>query len=117
MTTARNIGVIVAIALVVAFFPHGGDAADIIGRVVQLALLGTLAMGAVWLYRTQRFNLTTLPNGLRTALYAGIAGLALAMVGYDWLTASSSRSVIFIVLVSASAGALIVVWQRSRELS
>ena len=116
-STARNVLIILAVAAVVAFTPTGGDAATVAGRALSLAFTAVFALGAVWVYRNNRLTIETLEPGLRTALYCGVAGLVLAAAGYSWLTATSGRSLVFIVLVAASVTALVVVWQRSRDLS
>ena len=116
-TTARNVLILLALAAVVAFVPAGGDAATVASRALSMAFLGVFALGGVWAYRTYRLSIASLEPGLRVALYAGVAGLVLAAAGYSWLTATSGRSLLFMAIVAASVAALLVVWQRSRELS
>ena len=117
VTTARNVLIVLAAAAAIAFLPRGGDAAAVASRAVSLAFLGVFAFGAVWVYRNNRVAIVSLDVGLRVALYAGVAGLLFAAAGYTWLTVSSGRSLVFIAIVGASIGALVVVWQRSRDLS
>ncbi len=116
-STTRNVLIVLAAAAIVAFTPTGGDVATVIGRALSLAFIAVFALGAVWVYRNNRLAVESLEPGLRTVLYAGVAGLVLAAAGYSWLTATSGRSLGFIVLVAASVMALVVVWQRSRDLS
>ena len=116
-TTARNVLILLAVGAVVAFTPTGGDVATVAGRALSLAFVAVLALGGVWVYRNNRMAIESLEPGLRVALYGGIAGLLFAATGYSWLTATSGRSLVFIVIVAASIAALVVVWQRSRELS
>lgn len=116
-TTVRNVLIILVGAAAIAFLPSGGDVANVAWRAVSLAFLAVIAFGMVWAYRSYRVEVASLDNGMRVALYAGVAGLALAAAGYRWLTLTSGRSFIFMAIVAASVGALLVVWQRSRDLS
>ena len=115
-STVRNVLIVLALAAVVAFTPTGGDAATVAGRALSLAFLGVFALGGVWVYRNNRVAIESLDPPLRIALYGGIAGLLFAAAGYSWLTATSGRSFAFAAIVAVSIGALVIVWQRSREL-
>lgn len=115
-TTARNVLIVLALAALVAFAPRGGDAAQVVARAVSMAFLGVLAFAGVWFYRSNRVTIESLDPGPRIALYGGVAGLVFAAAGYDWLTATSSRALLFMVIVAASVGALLLAWQRWREL-
>lgn len=117
MTSLRAVAIVLALAAIVAFVPTGGDVADVAGRAVSLGFLAVLAYGGVFLYRNQQMAVQMLDPRFRAALYGAIAVLVFCAAGYAWLTATTPRALVFAALVAVSLATLVLVWQRSRDLS
>jgi hypothetical protein len=76
----RNAAIVLALALGVWLLPGGGIAADVIGYVLSVLLLGGLAFFGYRLYMEHRSTLFDLPDRPRTILYASAAVATIAFV-------------------------------------
>ena len=86
--TARNVGIIVLIALAVAFLPRGGQAADLVGRTLNAVFIVVTALIVGMLYRQYRGEIFGLGDQWRFALYAavGLAIVTVSITGQLWAT-------------------------------
>jgi hypothetical protein len=116
VSTARNVAIIAAIAAVIAFLPGGGDVAAVVSRTLSLAFAAVVAWAGWWAYRHFALDLDALPGGFRALLYAAIGLVVLALAGSSRLTATTSGSLVFIMLLGAAVLALVAVWRAHREL-
>jgi len=101
-SNVRNVGIVLALAAVVAAVPGGGTGANVVIQAVSLVFLASLAWVASVLYRQNRTTLYSLGDTRRAALYAAVAVLALTLSGTSQLWATSAGSVAWLVLVGAS---------------
>lgn len=76
MQLAWKLGVVALIALVFAVLPGGGDALNVLLTVLTVAFFAAIAFLGYRMFRQYRFELDSLPERQRLALYASI-GLAL----------------------------------------
>jgi len=111
----RNIGIVVVLALVVAFAPAGGEGADLIRQMLNAAFIVAMAMIAGILYRQYRGDIFGLGDQWRFALYAavGLAILTVSITGRMWATGAGA--VIWVAVIGACSYALYVIWQRYRS--
>lgn len=110
MRTARNIAIIMLLALVVAFVPGGGNAADGIITVLTLAFLAAISWFIYTLARENRFTLDTLADGSRALLYGGMGLIALLIAGTDEFFGSGGGTLAWILLLGAAIAAIWRVW-------
>ena len=91
--TARNIAIILAIGLAVAFVPGGGGTAAVILGAISLAFMAAIGFLGYRLYIENRFTLWGMSTQHRALLYGGVAG-ATAGVGrvQAWLAAGRGAS-------------------------
>lgn len=75
MRAARNIGIIVLIALAVTLLPGGGPAVDVALTLVTALFFTAIAVMGYRLYREHHFSLDALESRQRLILY-GAVGLA-----------------------------------------
>ena len=76
MQLAWKFGVVALVALVFAVLPGGGAALDVVLTVLTIAFFAAIAFLGYRLFRQYRFELESLPERQRLALYGSI-GLAL----------------------------------------
>jgi hypothetical protein len=110
MKGAAYIGVIMVLALGVAFVPGGGNAAD---TVLTALTMGFLA-AAAWLVRTvarqNELTLATLTDARRAILYGALALIALLIAGTDEFFDSGAGTLAWILLLGAAVAAIWRVW-------
>lgn len=113
--TARNIAIIVVVALAVAFAPAGREGADLIGRTLSAVFIVIIALILGRLYRQFRGEIFSLGDQWRFALYAavGIAILTVSVTGQLWATGPGA--LVWVALVGASSYTLYVIWGRYRS--
>jgi hypothetical protein len=78
LTTLRNIGIILLIALAVYALPGGGTSASIVEAVVSIAFLVAIWLILMRLYREHRMTLFSLGDRHRGILYASFCGVLFA---------------------------------------
>ena len=76
MQLAWKLGVVALVALVFVVLPNGGAVLDVVLTVITIAFFVAIAYLAYRLFRQYRFELESLPDRQRLALY-GSLGLAL----------------------------------------
>ena len=114
---ARNVAIIVLLALVVWLAPGGGEGADLVAKTLNAIFIVVTAMIVGILYRQYRGEIFSLGDQWRFALYAavGIALLTVSITGRMWATGPGA--LIWFALIGASSYTLYVVWQRYRSYS
>jgi len=108
--TARNVAIIMVLALGVAFVPGGSNAADTVFTALTMGFLAGIAWMLYTLSRQNQLTLATLSDGRRAVFYGGWGMLALLVAGWDKLSASGTGTVLLIFLACASAVAIWRVW-------
>jgi len=111
--TARNIAIILLLALGVAFVPGGGNAAQ---AVITLLTIGFLAGIAYFIYTLSRQNeltLATLEDGPRALFYGAFGLIALLIAGTDEFFGSGGGTLVWICLLGASVAAIWRVWMKA----
>jgi len=115
MRNARNIAIIVLIAVPVAFLPGGGQAAEAAVTVLVLAFLATLGFAARQIYRDNRLTYDTLPDDQRAILLGAVGVIVLMIAGADeMLGGGGLGAVLWVTLLACAVLAIIGVWTRSR---
>ena len=115
MSTARNVGIVLAVAALIAFLPGGGDFAALVSRTLSFAFIGVIVFGLAWAYRRHRLDIEALPVGHRVLLYGAIGTLVLAFAGSSQMTDTSAGSLLLVVLLVGCALALFAVWREYRS--
>jgi hypothetical protein len=106
----RNIAIVMALALVVAFAPNGGNFAEAILTAITMGFLAALAWMLFVLGRQNQLTLATLTDGRRAILYAALGMIALLIAGSDELFESGAGTLAWILLLGASVAAIWRVW-------
>jgi len=113
MRTLRNVAIVMLLAVVVAFVPAGGNAADTILTAITMGFLAAIAWSLFVLSRQQQLTLATLSDGRRAILYAALGLIALLIAGSDEMFASGGGTLAWILLLGASVAAIWRVWTEA----
>ena len=103
------------LALVVAFAPHGGQGAELIGKILNAIFIVLMALILGTLYRQYRGEIFGLGDQWRFALYAavGIAVVTVSITGRMWQTPAGA--VLWVAVIGTCSYVLYVIWQRYRS--
>lgn len=115
MRALRDVAIIMALALAVAFVPAGGNLADAILTAITMGFLGGIAWMLFVLSRQNQLTLAALSDGRRAILYAALGMLALLVAGSDELLASGGGTLLWILLFGASIAAIWRVWMDANS--
>ena len=113
MRNLRNVAILLLLALVVAFAPAGGNAADAILTAITMGFLAGIAWTLFVLSRQQQLTLATLSDARRAILYAALGLIALLIAGSDEMFSSGGGTLAWILLLGASVGAIWKVWTEA----
>lgn len=113
MRTARNVAIVILLALGVAFLPGGGNVAEVLITALTMALLAGIAWMVYTLSRENQLTLATLSDSRRAILYGAIGMLTLLIAGSDKLFATGGGTLLWIVLLAASVAAIWKVWMEA----
>jgi hypothetical protein len=108
--TARNVAIVMLLALAVAFAPAGGNVVDAIFTALTMGFLAGIAWMLYTLSRQNQLTLATLSERRRAIFYGGFGMIALLIAGTDKLFSSGAGTLIWILLLVASVGAIWRVW-------
>jgi hypothetical protein len=111
--TARNVAIVMLLALGVAFLPGGGNFAEALLTALTMALLAGIAWMAYTFSRENQLTLSTLTDGRRALLYGAIGMVLLLIAGSDKLFASGGGTLLWIVLLGISVAAIWKVWMEA----
>jgi hypothetical protein len=115
--TARNVAIIMLLALVVAFLPGGGNLAAALLTALTMALFAGIAWMIYTFTRENQLTLATLTDGRRAVLYSAVGLIALLIAGSDKLFSTGGGTLLWIVLLAASVAAIWRVWMDANSLS
>ncbi len=110
MRTARNVAIVMVLALGVAFLPGGGRAVDTIFAAMTMGFLAGIAWLLYTLSRQNQLTLATLTDGRRAIFYGAFGMLALLIAGVDRMFASGGGTLLWILLLAASVAAIWRIW-------
>lgn len=115
MRTARNVAIVMVLALGVAFVPGGGNVADAVFTALTMGFLAGIAWMLYTLSRQNQLTLATLSDGRRALFYGAFGMLALLVAGTDKLFASGGGTLLWILLLGASVAAIVRVWTEANS--
>lgn len=117
MRTARNVAIVMLLALVIAFLPGGGNLAATVLTALTMGLLTGIAWMIYTFSRENQLTLSTLSDGRRAVLYGAVGLLALLIAGSDKLFSTGGGTLLWILLLALAIGAIWRVWMEANSLS
>jgi hypothetical protein len=115
MKQARNVAIIVLIALAVVALPGGSDVAGLAGAVLSVLIAALLAYFAGRFYRDHQVDINGLGDLDRGILYASLGAIVIVLAASGRLTATAGGTLVEIAALALCAGGLLRVyrnWQR-----
>ena len=113
MKAARNVAIIMLLALGVAFIPGGGNVVDTVMTAIAMAFLAGISWMLYTLSRQNQLTLATLSDGRRAIFYGAFGMLALLIAGQDKLWSSGGGTLLWILLLAGSIFAIYRVWTEA----
>ncbi len=113
MRTARNVAIIMLLALAAAFAPNGGNFVNALLTAITLAFLTGISWMLYVLSRENQLTLATLSDQRRAIFYGGFGILALCVAGADQLFQTGGGTVLWIVMLVGSVLAIYRVWTEA----
>lgn len=113
MRTARNVAIVMLLALGVAYLPGGGNLATAVLTLLTMALLAGIAWMLYVLSRENQLTLSTLTDGRRAIFYGAFGMLALLVAGASKMFATGGGTLLWIVLLAISVAAIWKVWMEA----
>jgi hypothetical protein len=110
---ARNVGIILLLALAVDLIPGGGKAANTFQQAVYLVFLGTLVWVASIQYRQHRASLYSLGDNRRAILYASLGAVVLVLSAL-WRVSGAS-AVVALVVAGAAIYAIVTIYVGAKQ--
>lgn len=117
MRTARNVAIIMLLAVPVAFTATGGNLADALLTALTMGLLAGITWALYVFSRENQLTLATLSDGRRALLYGGLGLIALLIAGVDKMFDTGGGTLLWILLLAAGVAAIWRVWMDANTLS
>jgi hypothetical protein len=108
--TARNVAIIMVLALGVAFVPGGGNVVEAIVTALTMGFLAGIAWMLYTLSRQNQLTLAALSDRRRAILYGALGLIALLIAGTDKLFSTGGGTLLWILLLGGSVAAIWRVW-------
>jgi hypothetical protein len=109
----RNLAIVMVLALFVAFAPSGGNTADAVFTALTLGFLAGISWMLYTMSRERQLTLATLTDSRRAIFYGALGVIVFAIAGTDKLFASGGGTLLWILLVVGSVGAIWRVWSEA----
>lgn len=117
MRAARNVAIVMVLALGVAFVPGGGNVAEAVIAAMTMALLAGITWMLYTLSRENQLTLATLTDGRRAILYGAFGLLALLIAGTDQMFSTGGGTLLWIILLGVSVAAIWKIWMEANTHS
>lgn len=115
MKAARNVAIIMLLALGVAFLPGGGNAVATVETAIVMGFLAGISWMLYTLGRQNQLTLATLSDGRRAIFYGAFGMLALLVAGQDKLWSSGPGTLLWVLLLAASIAAIWRIWTEANS--
>jgi hypothetical protein len=116
MRVARNIAIIMLLALIVAEVPGGGNTADGIFATLTIAFMAAIAATAYFAFRQNRFAYMTLPDRSRGILLGAAGVIVLFIAGSGVVVDWPGGILILLAAVGLSLYAIFSVVMENRSV-
>jgi ABC-type uncharacterized transport system YnjBCD ATPase subunit len=110
----RNIAILIALALIVWLVPGGNTASLTISNVLGLVLAGAFVFLGYRLYMEHRATILGLEDRQRGILYASLALIVVAIVGFSRMWQTGGGGVLWLALVAIACWGVFSVWRSWR---
>ncbi len=112
MKAARNIAIILLLALIVAEVPGGGNAAEGIVTAITLIFLVLIGFAGWQIYRQNRFAYTGLDDRRRGIVVGAIGAIVLMIAGADELLETGLGILVWLAVLGAAVYAIVRIYME-----
>ena len=112
---ARNVAIVVALALVVWLVPGGGEGAALVEQILTAIFIVMIVLIFGRLYRQFRGEIFSLGDAWRFALYAAVGVAVVTVAASRRLFETGPGALAWVALIGAASYTLYLVWQRHRS--
>ena len=112
---ARNVAIVVALALVVWLVPGGGEGAALVEQILTAIFIVMIVLILSRLYRQFRGQIFGLGDSWRFALYAAVGVAVVTVAASGRLFETAAGGLVWVALIGAASYTLYLVWQRYRS--
>lgn len=117
MQTARNIAIIMLLALAITVLPGGDEAADTILLALTMAFMTAIGFLAYRLYRDQEMTISSLSDPQRAGLFGAVGAIALLVVGFDEFDDFGGGIILWIALMAGAVATIFLIWRSATTYS
>jgi hypothetical protein len=117
MRTARNVAIILLLALAAAFAPHGGNVVEALLAAITLAFLTGISWMLYTLSREKQLTIATLTDAQRAIFYGGFGVLVLCAASAQMLFNSGGGTVLWLAMFVGALLAIYRVWTDANTYS
>ncbi len=117
MRNVRNVAIVMLLAFLVAFAPHGGNAADAVLTAITMTFLGAITWTIYVFGRENQLTLASLSDGRRAVLYGALGMISLLIAGSEELFSTGGGTLAWILLLAGSIVAIYLVWREATTYS
>jgi hypothetical protein len=110
MRMARNLPIVMVLAVPVAFTPSGNNVSEAILTALTMGMLAGIAWMVYAMSRQNQLTLATLSDARRGILYGAFGLIALLIAGTDLMFSSGGGTLLWLLLLGASVVAIWKVW-------
>jgi hypothetical protein len=107
---ARNVAIILLLALGVAFLPGGGNTVATVTTAIAMAFLAGITWMLYTLSKQNQLTLATLSDRRRAIFYGAFGLVALLIAGQDKLWSTGPGTLLWVLLLGASVVAIWRIW-------
>jgi len=115
LEVARNIAIVIALALVVWLVPGGGEGASLVEQVLSATFIVLMVLFGSRLYRQYRGEIFGLGDQWRFALYAAVGVAVVTVAASSRLLETGAGALLWFALIGAASYTLYLVWQQYRS--
>ena len=115
MRVARNIAIILLLALIVDVVPGGGNAARAIMTAITLIFCALIGFAGYQLYRANRLTYVGLTDRQRAILLGSLGAIVLMIAGLDELTSTGVGLLVWLAVIALSIFSLVKIWTDVRS--
>jgi hypothetical protein len=115
MKAARNVAIIMLLALIVAAVPGGGNFAEAILATISITFMVIVGLAANEFYRRNRLTYVSLPDRQRGLLVGSLGAIVLMIAGASELTETGAGLLVWIAVIAFAVITIIKVAGDTRR--
>ena|SRR5687767_6113482 len=117
MQTARNVAIVVVLALAVATVPGGGNAAEALLTAISIGFLLAIGFLGYRMYMEHRLTIWSMTDVRRALFYGAFGLIVLLIAGADEIMGGEGGILIWLALLGAAGFGIFKLWSDATRYS